>query len=249
MLDALRRLVAEKGTEQVPKSTLKYMMKRMNPTFDESNFGFLSFSSFLKPFADVVEAIPDTSGGQVRLRTAADQASADGEPALATPATAEQDYELLLKRGNVIRLLPSPWWRTAVEMVDQIFKEAPMLQLTSFDDLEGKLSTRLEAGGQDGSPEMVHKLRGFLFGLRQFSLDREKQTIGLKTQGTSLLNCVEREIVRRIARFAAPPIDVEKVAAILYGDDAPNKLEEARKLIDGFTQKEEEKAAPQDGET
>ena len=236
LTDALRRLAAQKGTEQVPRSSLKVMMKRMDSTFDESNFGFLSFGTFLRAFPDVVEDLPDESGGQVRLRTISEQAATQSHPPLASPPVVGQDYEMLLKRGNV-RLLPAPWWREAVPYVEQIFKEAPQGQLTSFDDLEGELSARLEADGLDGDPELVHKLRGFLFGLWQFFLNKEDQIISLRNPDLPLLKCVEREIVRRISKFAAPPIDVGKVAAILYGDDAQNKLEDVRKLVNSFTQK------------
>jgi hypothetical protein len=237
LLAALRRLTAQRGTDTVPKASLKSMMKRMDSTFDESNFGFLSFSAFLKAFPDIVEDLSDASGGQeVRLRTTEEQATAQSLPSPAAPPVAEQDYEMLLKRGSV-RLLPAPWWRDAVPLVEQIFKEAPQMLLTSFDDLEGELSARLEADGLDSNPALVHKLRGFLFALWQFSLNKEEQTISLKNPDAPLLKSVEREIVRRVAKFAAPPIDVAKVATILYGNDAPDRLEEAQRLVDNFTQK------------
>lgn len=239
MLDALRRLAAQKGTDQVFKGSLKEMMKRMDSTFDESNFGFLSFSAFLKAFPDVVVDLPDDSGGQVRLLTAAEQATAQSLPPQAAPVAAEQDYEMLLKRGNVRKLLPAPWWREAVPVVEQIFNEAPQKRLTSFDDLEGKLTARLQAAGLDGDAELVHKLRVFLFALWQFSLNKEDKTISLKNPDVPLLRCVEREIVIRIEKFAAPPIDLAKVATILYGDDAPNRLKDARKLVNSLTQKRE----------
>lgn len=236
-LDALRRLAAEKGTERIPRGSLKTMMKRMDATFDEANLGFLSFGAFLKSFADVIEDIPDDSGGQVRLRGTKKKAGAKGEPkqeAPAATAATEQDYELILKRGNV-RLLPSPWWREAVRIVGEIFGGAAHHQLASFDELEAALIVRLKAAGLDADPEMAHKLRGFLFSLRQFDLGKDKQAISLKSQGgVPLLRGVEQEIARRIVRNAAPPVDVSKVAAILYGDDAPHRLAEARKLFESL---------------
>ncbi|HEV2802279.1 MAG TPA: NYN domain-containing protein [Pyrinomonadaceae bacterium] len=237
MLDALRRLTAQKGEDQIPRGSLKIMMKRMNPTFDETNLGFFNFGSFLKAFSDVVEDIPDDSGGKVRLRSSVEQAEASVDSGSQVVHVTDQDYELILKRGN-IHLLPSPWWREAVQIVDEIFREAPQRQLTSFDDMEGKLEARLAAAGLDAAPSLVHKLRGFLFALRQFHLDKEKQMIGLKIPSSgSLLHSVEREIVRRIITYAAPPIDVAKLAALLYGEDAPNRLEDAQELITSLSPK------------
>jgi uncharacterized LabA/DUF88 family protein len=235
MLDALRRLTAQKGEDQIARGGLKIMMKRMDATFDETNLGFFNFSSFLKAFSDVVEDITDDSGGKVRLRGSAEQAGAGGDAgALASPVS-EQDYELILKRGNV-HLLPAPWWREAVQEVDEIFRNAPQRQIISFDDLEGELEVRLDAAGLDADPSLVHKLRSFLFALWQFHLDKEKHMIGLRVPAErTLLGSVEREIVRRIIRYAAPPIDVSKIASLLYADGAPNGLEDAQQLVDALT--------------
>jgi uncharacterized LabA/DUF88 family protein len=232
LLDALRRSIAQKGEDQVPRGGLKIMMKRMDSTFDEANLGFFNFGSFLKAFSDVVEDIPDDSGGKVRLRSSAEQVvERAGSGSTVAPLT-EQNYELILKRANV-HFLPAPWWREAVRIVDEIFRDAPQHQLTSFAHLERELEVRLDAAGLDSDPVRVHKLRGFLFALWQFQLDKEKQTIGLRAPGDgTLLRRVEREIVRRIVRYAAPPIDVAKVAAILYGVEAPYKLADAQELID-----------------
>lgn len=237
MLDALRRLTAQKGEDQVPRGTLKIMMKRMDSTFDEANLGFFNFGSFLKAFSDVVEDITDDSGGKVRLRSSAEQAAGNDNPEPPVAPVSEQDYELILKRGNV-SLLPTSWWREAVQVVDEIFRDAPGRQLTSFDELEGELQARLDAAGLDSDRSMVHKLRGFLFALWQFHLDKERQMIGLRAPvERTLLQSVEREIVRRIIRYAALPIDVFKVASLLYGEDAPNRLNDAQELINALTPK------------
>ena len=231
MLDALRRLVAQKGEEEVHRGTLKTMMKRMDSTFDEANLGFLSFSAFIKAFPKLVEDLSDDSGGKVRLKKVAEHAAKKSEAAQAPPAKTEQNYELILRRGNV-RMLPNPWWRAAVQEVDGIFREAPQGRVASFDDLEGELAARLTAAGLEGGPDLARKLRGFLFALRQFDLDQESRKVGLSVaDGETLLRCVDREIVRRIAKFAAPPIDVTRVAEILYGGEARQKLAAARELI------------------
>lgn len=235
MLDALHRLIAQRGTETVPRGTLKMMMKRMDSTFDEANLGFFTFSAFIKAFPELVEDISDDSGGQVRIRGIEERAIVNSEPVPSGTTAADQNYELILRRGNV-HMPPAPCWREAVQVVDEIFQEAPGRQITSFDDMEGELVMRLDAAGLDCDSETAHKIRGFLFALWQFHLDKERQMIGLKTSGNeTLLHSVEREIVRRIVKYAAPPINVVKVAGILYGDAADKRLTDTQELINNFT--------------
>ena len=237
MLDALRRLIAQKGAEEVPRGALKEMMKRMDSTFDEANLGFLTFRSFIKSFPNQVEDILDDSGGRVRLRRVEKQPGVKSAPASPAPPSTGQDYDLILLRWN-IRMPPAPCWREAVQVVDDLFRKATGRQLASFDELEGKLMTRLGAAGLDCDSGTASKIRGFLLALRQFQLDKEGPTIGLKTSGNdTLLHAVERELVRRIVKNAAPPIDVRKVAGILYGKDAKKMLPKAKELIDGFAVK------------
>jgi uncharacterized LabA/DUF88 family protein len=235
MLDALRRLIAQKGVEDAHRGALKQMMKRMDSTFDEANLGFLTFSAFIKAFPDVVEDIPDDSGGRVRPRRIKEQVVADRKTAATGHGVAaDQDYDLILRRGNV-RMPPAPCWREAVRVVDEIFSDAPARQLTSFAGLEGEMVVRLGAAGLDCDEETAHRVRSFLFALKQFKLDKERKWIGLQTSGgETLLGSVEREIVHRIVRYAAPPVDVAKVAAMLYGGDAEKRQTDAQELIAGF---------------
>lgn len=234
MLDAMRRLLAQKGAEDVHRGALKMMMKRMDSTFDEANLGFLTFSAFIKAFPNVVEDISDDSGGRVRRRKVEKPAVANNKPA--TPghgAAAEQDYDLILRRGNV-RMPPATSWRKAVQVVDKIFRKAPARQLASFDELESEMMVRLAAAGLDGDKETAHMIRGFLFSLKQFKLDKDRKWIALQTPGgEALLDSVEREIVRRIVRYAAPPVNVTKVAAMLYGDEAEKRHADAQEIIAG----------------
>jgi hypothetical protein len=70
LLRALRSARLQRGDDLVPKATLKLVMKRLDPSFDETRFGFESFSEFIDAFAEDVEHIRNDSGGLVRERTA-----------------------------------------------------------------------------------------------------------------------------------------------------------------------------------
>jgi hypothetical protein len=61
----------QRGDDLVPKATLKSVMKRLDPTFDEARFGFDSFTSFIDAFPDDIEHLRNDSGGLVRERVGA----------------------------------------------------------------------------------------------------------------------------------------------------------------------------------
>jgi hypothetical protein len=68
LLRALRSVRLQRGDDLVPKATLKSVMKRLDPTFDEARFGFDSFSAFIDAFPEEIEHLRNESGGLVRER-------------------------------------------------------------------------------------------------------------------------------------------------------------------------------------
>lgn len=68
LLRALRSVRLQRGDDLVPKATLKSVMKRLDPTFDEARFGFDSFSAFIDAFPEDIEHLRNESGGLVRER-------------------------------------------------------------------------------------------------------------------------------------------------------------------------------------
>lgn len=68
LLRALRSARLARGDDLVPKATLKIVMRRLDPSFDETRFGFASFSDFVEAFPDDLEHVRNESGGLVRER-------------------------------------------------------------------------------------------------------------------------------------------------------------------------------------
>ena len=91
LLRALRSARLARGDDLVPKATLKIVMRRLDPSFDETRFGFASFSDFVEAFPDDLEHVRNESGGLVRERvpplvrsgssTTSPMATIDGDPA------------------------------------------------------------------------------------------------------------------------------------------------------------------------
>lgn len=52
---AIRRLHNQYNTDFVYKAQIKPMMRRLDPKFDEGNYGFRSFTEFIKSFSDMLD--------------------------------------------------------------------------------------------------------------------------------------------------------------------------------------------------
>ena len=222
MLRSIRKIVATLGENRVPSQRLKQLMMRNDPSFDEANFGFASFTEFLEAFSDVVACTEEEAGVFVSIT---DESAAE--------AGAVVDYQAILRRSK-IRPLPPAWWRRAVVEVERLFREAEDRRLASFDELERKLGERMEELGLPWDEERVHKLRGNLYALRQFRL-MGADGIGLfaaENGKRPLLDCVDEEILRRLVRYAADPISVERAAFLLHGSTDAKEVERIRAMVD-----------------
>ena len=69
MIRAIKVLIRQGKKNIVPKAGLKNMMTRLDPTFDESNYGFDSFTLFLGNFPNDVITLDNYSGGHIALAT------------------------------------------------------------------------------------------------------------------------------------------------------------------------------------
>ena len=65
---AITRLSRTRGETWIQKARLRPFIQRMDPTFNESNFGFRSFSEMLASMADLVETRKAESDHELRLR-------------------------------------------------------------------------------------------------------------------------------------------------------------------------------------
>ncbi len=69
MIRAMKLFIKQNKKNIVPKAGLKTLMTRLDPTFDESNFGCNSFSQFLGKFPNDVITLDNYSGGHIALAT------------------------------------------------------------------------------------------------------------------------------------------------------------------------------------
>ena len=67
LVKSLTQLVARQGENYVSRSTLKQLMKRLMPAFDEQALECSSFTIFLERFPDIVKIVDADGGGHVAL--------------------------------------------------------------------------------------------------------------------------------------------------------------------------------------
>ena len=68
---AIGRLAANKGEPWVLKATIRPMVQRLDPTFDEKTYGAATFSALLKKHEDVLEVRKGQYDQEYRVREAA----------------------------------------------------------------------------------------------------------------------------------------------------------------------------------
>ena len=65
---AIRRLLNQYNTDFVYKAQVKPMMRRLDPKFDEGNFGFRTFTEFIKAHKDILEIKDGENDQVIRLK-------------------------------------------------------------------------------------------------------------------------------------------------------------------------------------
>jgi uncharacterized protein (TIGR00288 family) len=65
---AIRRLSGKSGDAWVLKGSIRPMLKRLDPTFEEEQHGVRSFSSFIRRFEHILEVRPGRNDQEIRLR-------------------------------------------------------------------------------------------------------------------------------------------------------------------------------------
>lgn len=66
---AIRRLHNQYNTDFVYKAQIKPMMRRLDPKFDEGNFGFRTFTEFLEAHKDILELKDGENDQVIRLKS------------------------------------------------------------------------------------------------------------------------------------------------------------------------------------
>ena len=228
LVRAVRRATETSGDTFVLKAALKPMMMKLDPSFDEGNYGFRSFSEFLKECADTIKIEQGKHDYHISLKVLSTTPPVTNE---AEPPP--HPYERVLKKQQII--LPDPQqFRATVELVFSVFQENGLV--TSFQHCGELVLAQANQVGLDINVKDFANVKKILFKAFSFRIDHERSEIRLDPEiesAETLYNRALRTIARRIMDNIDPEdVDPVALARILWGDAEHEST--ARDFIDAY---------------
>ncbi len=226
---AVARLCAQSGQTWVVKAALKPMLMRLDPSFDEADYGFANFSALLSACRDVVDIRQGAADQIVCLLGIGDGDTATPPPpsdGLPDRHRHEQQW-----RAQQIKLPDSTLLSRAINATWEIFESESRLEhRAAFKD---RLTEALEGCGLDDAGSGAAKVNTILWKAHVFMVGEGEEGVSLHPGldgPLSLRHRVMLEMVRRLlATSGAEGIDEEFLSERLLGPEG--NVEEARALI------------------
>ncbi len=223
---AVAHLATGNDKNLAKKAAVKPLMMRLDPSFDESNYGFKSFGEFLDNFRDTITISQGEYDHMVSL------VSADGQANPLPEVAPQHPYQRILKRQQ-IRLVDPKMLKAAVRQTWEIFQTEP--QLSSYRDFRERLVKGLELEGFRPDETDISKIKGILYKCFVFKQDPVHRVIGLSPsikKGADLERMVQYMFVKRILDNTEDEPDLAELARIIHGD--PAQAGEVAPLVEHF---------------
>lgn len=230
---AMKSLLASASDGRVLSARLKEMMVRLEPSFDEGNYGYQSFGDFLRACEGVVHVHRGKNDIEVELASVATK-SAKGEAGESVPEKKlrgkAEDYFKLLHRAGIKPVTPELRIRI-LKLSAECFRGANG-KLSSFQELERQIVERSKASGNGVSETDVRKVKSLLMKFRMFKFHPQRSGISLWmfSDEAQLLRTVEEKMIRHLLNHMDPPADPDKVAYLVYGTKLSEDSAELQKI-------------------
>jgi uncharacterized LabA/DUF88 family protein len=215
LIKAINHLVAQVGEPSVVRAAVKPAMLRLDPTFDEADYGFASFTEFLRGFPEAVSLTE--AAGDFRV------APVGGVPGFIPPEPEVHLYATILKKQQIRMPDPQLLLKTCT-VTPEIFLEKPILSGT--DQFREELSRRL--GPEQFPPDCleISKLKTAIYRTYGFRLNANEDgkgialAEGLDAPGALFQNVLAGLIQRITDNIPPDDIDFAAMAELLLGDPA-----------------------------
>lgn len=217
--------IVRENPNGMPGGAAKTMLRRvLSSTFDESTYGFKSFSAFLEQMKDVVRVVPaPASGGDLRVYPAR-------ESALGQAERLPVEIDALIRQAKLNKLR---YERNAVQRrktLSELFAFIAEDYRPSFTLLGLHESMRDGAGNTAMSLTDFMKYARILYLGRAFAVEPGQNDTVLRERRLSLAEgirtpedlvlCYETPVAVRLLRALDDPVDAAQLAVVLGLDSA-----------------------------
>ena len=217
-------------------SAVKPMLRRvLSSTFDESTYGFKSFSAFLERMNDIVRIVPPpASGGDLRVYPASANA-------LDPPERPPVEIDALVRQAKLNKLRYERNASQRRETLSKLF--AFMTGHAQPFTLLGLHESMRDGAGNAAMPLTdLMKYARILFMGRAFAVEPGQNDTVLRERGLSLAEgirapedlvlCYETPVAIRLLRALDEPVDAGRLAGVLgLGGDCPGDLSYCDSLL------------------
>jgi hypothetical protein len=221
LVSSIKKIAAKTGLDYVLKSSIKPMMMRLSPSFDESNYGYKKFGDFLASCEDIINIKAGDSDHLINLKV-------EGQKGLLISSDKNQfkhPYEQILKKQGI--RLPSPKvLRQGVFATFEIFNEYEIIKKqgdeSSYSIYRDYLKNELSRQGLDLTSSDTGKIKTILFKSFAFQLDKGADGISLTKEVESPEALYDRTLdflVKRVVENVIGDIDVEQLNQMLTDDN------------------------------
>lgn len=245
IIKAINSIMKTTGENYARKAAIKPMIQRLEPSFDESNYGFQTFSDMLESCRDIITIVEGEYDHLVTITNPKNKIS------LANLTTHPINPYITILRKQQIRLPNTNILQTALKLTFRIFQEHRALE--SFDQYKILLAEHLDSAGLEYEDSDLSKVKSILYKSFCFIINRipaeEKDSISddlsleLTSKSISLDQSISSEdylveitfktLIRRILdNIEIDNASPELFSEIFWGDK--EHAENAQKFIDEY---------------
>ncbi len=224
---AVRMLAAGRGESWALKAAVRPLVKRLDPAFDERNFGFTTFAELLRALSDSVMERPGEYDHELAVRADVDGQGRSPGAAPATTSTPTVLVERQLRR----RGLRLPTERQAMWIVPELivtaFESSPTVVEPTFESLRLKIEPAAAVLGLELTDVDFNKLKGILWRGHVFEVHGYDKGISLRVPN---LDQLRHRLVSVLLENLADPAD-EDPALLADAFFGPSATDEQKGLV------------------
>ena len=224
---AVRQLAAGRGESWARKAAVRPLVKRLDPAFDERNFGFATFTELLKALDGSILERKGEYDHELAVRTDIDGPASPPGGAVAASSTPTVLIERQLRRRGL--RLPDErltMW-TVPELMVNAFEASSAVIEPNFESLRLKIEAGAATHGITLTEVDFNKLKGILWRGHVFDVHGPGQGISLRVPN---LEQLRYRLVSVLLEHLANPAD-EDPAHLAEAFFGPSATDEQQRLV------------------